>query len=213
MKRSKIILIISIMISALLFITGCGSNDKVEEEKEETKVEATIEEKDNKGIYEKVKEEYDRNSEAIMNNEKIKDLSGEDVNKEYVISKAKEAEASVLEIENNTDKIVTIQRIVSLDDLVHNTSKETAVDVLNYIIEEYETNKLRGGKNTVQYLYLTTFLEKSLNEYDDLKFAEDMLFDMNTICKDTIRQLDLSSIQANVDQVNEVIDSVKNEIN
>lgn len=201
------------MISALLFITGCGSNDKVEEEKEETKVEATIEEKDNKGIYEKVKEEYDRNSEAIMNNEKIKDLSGEDVNKEYVISKAKEAEASVLEIENNTDKIVTIQRIVSLDDLVHNTSKETAVDVLNYIIEEYETNKLRGGKNTVQYLYLTTFLEKSLNEYDDLKFAEDMLFDMNTICKDTIRQLDLSSIQANVDQVNEVIDSVKNEIN
>ena len=211
MKINKIIISLAIILT-LTLVGGCSSNNKTQE-KEEANVETKVEEKENKSTYDKIADEYNKNFEAIKNNEKIKDLSGEDVNKEYVISKAKEAEASVLEIENNTDKMVTIQRIVTLDDIVHNISKETVVDILNYIIEEYEINKLRGGKNTLQYLYLTTFLEKALNEYDELKFAEDMLFDMNTICKDTIRQLDLRSIQANVDQVNEVINDVKNKIN
>lgn len=211
MKINKIIISLAIILT-LTLVGGCSSNNKTQE-KEEANVETKVEEKENKSTYDKIADEYNKNFEAIKNNEKIKDLNKEDVNKEYVISKAEEAQSTVVEIENNSDKVSAIDKLVYNDDLIHNTSKETVINVLNYIIEEYEANKLRGGKDTLKYMYLTTFLDKSLDNYDDLEFAKKMIYDMNTICKDTIRQLDLKSIKTNVDQVNEVLDTVKDKLN
>lgn len=211
MKFNKIIISLAIILT-LALVGGCSSDNKAQE-KEEANVETKVEGKGNESAYDKIADEYNKNFEAIKNNEKIKDLSKEDVNKEYVISKAEEAQNTVAEIENNSDKVSTIDKLVYNDDLIHNTSKEAVIDVLNYIIEEYEINKLRGGEDTLKYMYLTAFLDKALDNYDDLEFAKKMISDMNTICKDTIRQLDLASIQANVDQVNEVLDKVKDKIN
>lgn len=141
-----------------------------------------------------------------------KQVEEKNITKEYVLKRAKEAQNTASSIENNSDKIVSIIRSVDEDIASSEVSNKTVVEILDYVIEKYEINKLRGGKDTLKYMYLTTFLNEQVAKNDNLEFASDVVYNMNTICKDTIRQLDLSMIQANINQVDDAIEQVKEKL-
>lgn len=199
--------LISVLLCGMLSLTGCSSNETKQEEVEVNGIES-----ERKSVYYEIKDEYDSKFELINNNEKLKDLE-EKVTIDYILNKSKEAKDLVLDIENNSDKVSTIERIVVLDDIANHIEQDTIIDTLNYIIDKYEINKLRDGENTIDYLYITVLLEKIIQDNGELVIAKDMIHDMKQVCKDTIRQLDLSIIQSNIDQIDNEIDKVKNNIN
>ena len=55
-------------------------------------------------------------------------------------------------------------------------------------------------------------LRKVIKDNEELVIAKNMICDMNQVCKDTIRQLDLSMIQSNINQIDNEIDKVKSNI-
>ena len=194
-----------VLLLGIFSLTGCSSDASKKGEVNEKNSEV-------KSVYQEIKDEYDSKFEKIYNNEKLKDIS-EDINVDYILKKSEEAKELVLSIDNNSDKVSAIEKLVALDDIANHIDKDTTIETLNYIIGRYEINKLREEDHTIKYLYITTLLHKVIKDNEELIIAKDMIYDMNQVCKDTIRQLDLSIIQSNIDQIDNEIDKVKNNIN
>lgn len=159
---------------------------------------------------EEVNEVYNNNIDDIMNGEQIRELPIDDITKDYIILKSKEAADLVNQCESNNDKIDTIDKIVSLDDFEHNSSEEVTKDILKYIINEYKDNKLQDEEKVLEYLYISRYLDKVLDNYSDtnLELADDMVFDMYQICKGCIRK-DKESIKPNEEQVEDILNNIE----
>ena len=159
---------------------------------------------------EEVNEVYNNNIDDIMNGEQIRELPIDDITKDYIILKSKEAADLVNQCESNNDKIDAIDKIVSLDDFEHNSSEEVTKDILKYIINEYKDNKLQDEEKVLEYLYISRYLDKVLDNYSDpnLKLADDMVFDMYQICKGCIRK-DKESIKPNEEQVEDILNNIE----
>ena len=196
--------IIMVLLLGIITLTGCAKNNKGQDTVNEVNT-------DVKSVYQEIKDEYDSKFEMIYNNEKLKDIK-EDITLDYILNKSEQAKELVLDIDNNSDKVSTIEKIVVLDDIDNHIDKETTIEVLNYIIGRYEINKLRDENHTIKYLYITSLLDKVISDNEELVIAKDMIFDMSQVCKDSIRKLDLSMIQSNINQIDKEIDKVKSNI-
>ena len=196
--------IIMVLLLGIITLTGCAKNNKGQDTVNEVNT-------DVKSVYQEIKDEYDSKFEMIYNNEKLKDIE-EDITLDYILNKSEQAKELVLDIDNNSDKVSTIEKIVVLDDIANHIDKETTIEILSYIIGRYEINKLREEDHTIKYLYITSLLEKVIKDNEELVIAKNMICDMNQVCKDTIRQLDLSMIQSNINQIDKEIDKVKSNI-
>ena len=193
-----------LILVLVLLMTGCSNTETSTDNESKDKVEIG-----NYSTYEEVKKEYDNNIEAIMNKEQLRQLNIKEIDRDYIINKSKEAEEIANTLENNSDKIDTIDMIVTLDDLSNNTSEDVMIEVLDYLITEYEDNKLED--NTLQDLYIAKYLDKRLDNHSNMKDADQMAFDMYQICKDRIRE-DSSNIKSNEEQIDKVINKVKESI-
>ena len=172
--------------------------------------------------YEEVEEEYNKNLEKLMNNEQIRKLDRENIDLENILEYANKSEELSNGIESCNKKIQLVEQLVSLDDLEHNTTLDTIKDTIRYVISEYENNNY--ANNLLQFLYLTKYLDKALDNYSNMEKANEMVFDMYQITKDTIRVNDpkfeenlkndlFNSIEANKKQINKYIASVKESLN
>jgi len=202
-----------ILISTLTFSTvGCG-NDSAENTTNTNNTEVGIESTINLDYiqsYEDVKKAYEENFETIMNKEQLRELDYKNITLDTILEYANKGIEISDTIEKNSDKISTIEKLVSLNDLVNNTTQEVVKDTVKYVISEYENGNLE--KDPIKNLYITRFLDVRLDKLPNLSKADEMVFDMYQICKDSIRGLN-DGIESNKEQINEVIEFVKGTLN
>lgn len=203
--------IIGIIMASALMITfvGCSNDSNNVENNTDNNIETTIS-LDNIQSYEDVKQAYTENFEKIMNKETLQELDYKNITLDTILEYANKGVEIANTIEKNGDKISTIEKLVVLNDLANNTTQEVVKDTLKYIISEYENGNLE--KEPIKNLYITRFLDIRLDKLPNLSKADEMVFDMYQICKDSIRGLK-DSIESNKDQVNEVIEFVKGSLN
>lgn len=210
MKLKKKILVLTLASTIALTVIGCNKKEEVKETNENTsKVESVN--LDNLNNYEDIKNAYNQNIEKIMNKEQIRELDMMNIKLDDVLDYAKKASDISSKEEESSDKIDTIDKLVSLNDLEHNTTKETMEETLKYIISEFESNNLNNTDKILEYKYVVRFLDKRLQNHPNMSAASDMIGDMNQICKDLIRN-DNSRMDANIYQVNKNINTVKSSI-
>ncbi len=207
MKINKKILGLIIVASISFAFTGCSSNSSNSDTQQSVETSSNDIDLSNLSTYEDVKLAYEQNLEKIMNKEQVQQLDNITFNN--VLEYAKKSSDIVSTIENDSDKISTIDKLVSIDDLSNNTSQDVMEECLKYIISEYEKNNLQDENKIFEYQYITRYLDKRLDNHKNMKDADDMVFDMYQITKDTIRG-DSSSIDSNLKQINDKINSVKN---
>lgn len=212
MKLKKKILSLVLISGISLVTVACGDNDVKEVPKQTEKQNTENISLDNLKTYDDVKLAYDQNLEKIMNKEKLRELDMMNINKDDVLDYAKKASELCNNIEGSSDRIGTKDKLVTLNDLSNNTTQETMEDILKYVISEYESNKLQDSDKVLEYQYILRYLDKRLDNHPNMKVADEMVEDMNQICKDYIRN-DNSRMDANIEQVNDNINSVKNIIN
>lgn len=210
MKLKKKIIILTLASSIALTVIGCNKKEDVKETNESTsKVESVN--LDNLKTYENVKNAYDQNIDKIMNKEQLRELDMMNIKSDDVLNYAKKASEISSGVENSSDKIDTIDKLVSLNDLENNTTQETMEDTLKYIMSEFENNNLNDSNKVLEYKYITKYLDKRLQNHPNMNVASDMIADMDQICKDLIRN-DNSRMDSNVSQVNKNLNTVKSTI-
>lgn len=207
MKINKKILGLIIVASISFAFTGCSSNSDNSDTQQSVETSSDNIDLSNLSTYEDVNLAYEQNLEKIMNKEQIQEL--DNITFDKVLEYAKKSSDFVSTIENDNDKISTIDKLVSIDDLSNNTSKDVMEECLKYIINEYEKNNLQDESKAFEYQYITRYLDKKLDNHPNMKDADDMIFDMYQITKDTVRGISYSA-DANIEQVNDKISSVKN---
>ncbi|UEL48319.1 hypothetical protein [Terrisporobacter hibernicus] len=213
MKFNKKLLGLVIVSTLTLSFVGCGSSELDEQKESEKQAEQQQEtnvDLNNLTSYEDVKSAYDANIEKIMNKEQVQELDMKSIKLDDVIEKANKAKDIVDTIENTSDKISTIDKLVSIDDLSNNTTEDTMKETLKYIIAEYENGNLENNPETS--LYIVRYLDTRLDNHPNMKDADELVFDMYQICKDTIRGIE-DSIDSNKEQINEKLQSVKSSLN
>ncbi|GAA0100834.1 hypothetical protein UT300012_15490 [Paraclostridium bifermentans] len=145
MKLKKKVIILTLASSMALTIIGCNKKEDVKETNESTsKIESVN--LDNLKTYEDVKNAYDQNIDKIMNKEQLRELDMMNIKSDDVLNYAKKASEISSGVENSSDKIDTIDKLVSLNDLENNTTQETMEDTLKYIMSEFENNNLNDSK-------------------------------------------------------------------
>lgn len=210
MKLKKKIIILTLASSIALTVIGCNKKEDVKETNESTAKVENIN-LDNLKTYEDVKNAYDQNIDKIMNKEQLRELDMMNIKLDDVLDYAKKASDISSATENSSDKIDTIDKLVSLNDLENNTTQETMEDTLKYIISEFESNNLNDSNKVLEYKYITRYLDKRLQNHPNMNTASDMITDMDQICKDLIRN-DNSRMDANLSQVNKNLNNVKSTI-
>lgn len=210
MKLKKKVIILTLASSMALTIIGCNKKEDVKETNESTsKIESVN--LDNLKTYEDVKNAYDQNIDKIMNKEQLRELDMMNIKSDDVLNYAKKASEISSGVENSSDKIDTIDKLVSLNDLENNTTQETMEDTLKYIMSEFENNNLNDSNKVLEYKYITKYLDKRLQNHPNMNVASDMITDMDQICKDLIRN-DNSRMDSNISQVNKNLNTVKSTI-
>ncbi|MCC0638394.1 hypothetical protein [Clostridioides sp. ES-S-0001-02] len=150
-----------------------------------------------------VEEVYNKNSEQIIKKEKIRnDINSNEIALENVLNHAKNSKTILNQTSNISEKIDLSGKLVSIDDLQHNTSNKVIEDTLNYIIKEYKNNKLNNKDKLEEYLYLTRYLDKVSMSVNKFKDKEKMIFDMYQIVKGRMRN---ENVDENIRQVNELL--------
>lgn len=210
MKLKKKIIILTLASFMALTVIGCNKKEDVKETNESTsKVESVN--LDNLKTYEDVKNAYDQNIDKIMNKEQLRELDMMSIKSDDVLNYAKNASEISSGVENSSDKVDTIDKLVSLNDLENNTTQETMEDTLKYIISEFKNNNLNDSNKVLEYKYITRYLDKRLQNHPNMNVASDMITDMDQICKDLIRN-DNSRMDSNISQVNKKLNTVKSTI-
>ena len=200
-----------LLISSLAFI-GCNEGENIDNKSNEsTPVEQQANDEKEIKTPDDVNNAYKVNLDKITNGEKLITLNMKEITKDVVLDYANKAGEIANQAESSSDKIDTVEKLVSLHDLKNNTSQDVMEEVLGYIIGEYESNQFNDESKLYQNLYITRYLDKRLDNHKNLSKADSMVSDMNQIIKDRIRE-DNSRIEANIEQVNKNINFVKHQI-
>lgn len=214
-KKTLIWVIVVIVILIVVAIAPGEEKDNKNDSNNNTEVEYL---KENFTTYEEITEGYNKNLEKIMNKEQLRELDMMNITLENILEYSNMSKEISDKVDSYNDKISAVEKLVSLDDLEHNTTQDAMTETIKYVIEEYESGSYIN--NSIQFLYLTRYLDKRLDNHPNMKNVDEMTFDMYQIIKDTIRVNDpnikedlkselLNSIEANKEQVNKNIISVK----
>lgn len=206
----KIFIGMLVVISLFSFI-GCGG-----QENSDITDNAKLEEDNSIDIGsistpEEVKEAYNQNLEKISNKEELLELDIKEITKDKVIEYSNKATEIATKASSTTDKIDTIDKLVTLNDLSNNTSQEVMEEVIKHVIGQFENGTLTDSSVIHQNLYITRYLDKRLDNHPNLSKVDSAISNMNQIIKDTLRE-DNSRIEENMNQINKNIDFIKSQI-
>lgn len=146
-----------------------------------------------------LKEAYDSKLNDIMDGKQVQKLDKDKIKSDDVINIAKSSKNLIKQADSNTEKVNLSGYLVSVDDLSHNTTDTVKSEIYDYIVSEYKDNKLKDKDKFYEYLYLTRYLDKSLEDSDE---RSSTVFDMYQIVKDNYRGLDT---EENESQVNKAL--------
>lgn len=207
--KNKISSVLLVLVVSLSMVACDTADNNIEEVSNQNEIQNSENiSLDNLETYEDINLAYEQNINKIMNKEQLRELDMMNITKDNVLNYAKKASELCSSIEGFTDKIDTVNKLVSLNDLSNNTTQETMEDTIKYIISEYENNKLQDGDKVLEYQYILRYLDKRLDNHPNMKIIDDLVLDMYQICNDYLRD-DNSRIDANIDQINSNIPIVK----
>lgn len=204
-------------------VEATNDNEESEQEGEDTLTEAKSEASlddttvskiniDDIQTMEEVEAAYVENFEFIQNKEDFRKLDINSVDFNTVISYAERSITLLNTVEDDSmnTKIDGSAKIVSVDNLDHNTSQVVMEEVAVYVIGLWESDMIitDNSEELLINLYLTRYLDKRLDNHPNLEVVDDVIFDIYQIIKDTLRE-DTSSIDANTEQINNDINNVK----
>lgn len=178
----KSILRKSILCILMLGLAGCSANN------------SSVKLKDLK-TPEEVNKVYEANKEKLDNEEKLQDLnikSFDEVAK--YANKSKEITSDLKKTENKLD---TIDKLVALDDLYGNTSKDIKQEAMNYLIDQYKNEKLADELEDNYYLasYITSKSDPdNADIYDIAKVMKDYIKDTMILVNNEYDQNDKGSL-------------------
>ena len=159
--------------------------------------------------YETVEKAYDENLQKIMKGEKIQDLDSSKITLEEIIKKSEKAVELSSNAKTSDDKIYSIGKVVSLDDLANNTTKEVVTETLNYVLGEYESGAFFD--NLEKNLYLTRYLNNATKK-QSMTTENSLSFSLYQIAKDTLRMNDKEFKAKTKDELNKNIELNKAEV-
>ncbi len=159
--------------------------------------------------YETVEKAYDENLQKIMKGEKIQDLDSSKITLEEIIKKSEKAVELSSNAKTSDDKIYAIGKVVSLDDLANNTTKEVVTKTLNYVLGEYESGAFFD--NLEKNLYLTRYLNNATKK-QSMTTENALSFSLYQIAKDTLRMNDKEFKAKTKDELNKNIELNKAEV-
>lgn len=133
----KSILKKSILCILMLGLVGCNSNS------------SSVNLADLK-TPEEVNKAYEENKDKLENEEKLQNLNIKSFDK--VAKYANKSKAITSHLEQTEDKLKTIDKLVALDDLYANTSKDIKQEAMNYLIDQYKNEKLTDDLEDNYYL-------------------------------------------------------------
>lgn len=144
---------------------------------------------------EEVNKAYEANKEKLDNEEKLQDLnikSFDEVAK--YANKSKEITSDLKKTEN---KLNTIDKLVALDDLYGNTSKDIKQEAMNYLIDQYKSEKLADELEDNYYLasYIVSKSDPdNADIYDIAKVMKDYIKDTMILVNNEYDQNDKGSL-------------------
>ena len=144
-----------------------------------------------------LKNAYNSKLNDIMNKKQIQELDKDKITSNDVINIAKSSKSLIGQASSNSQKIDLSGYLVSLNDLNHNTTDTVKNEIYEYLVSEYKSNKLKDKDNFYEYLYLTRYLDKSLDDSDE---RSSTVFDMYQIVKDNYRGLDTEENESQVNK-------------
>lgn len=178
----KSILRKSVLCILMLGLVGCSANN------------SSVKLRDLK-TPEEVNKVYEANKEKLDNEEKLQDLnikSFDEVAK--YANKSKEITSDLKKTENKLD---TIDKLVALDDLYGNTSKDIKQEAMNYLIDQYKNEKLADELEDNYYLasYITSKSDPdNADIYDIAKVMKDYIKDTMILVNNEYDQNDKGSL-------------------
>lgn len=178
----KSILRKSVLCILMLGLVGCNANN------------SSVKLRDLK-TPEEVNKVYEANKEKLDNEEKLQDLnikSFDEVAK--YANKSKEITSDLKKTEN---KLNTIDKLVALDDLYGNTSKDIKQEAMNYLIDQYKSEKLADELEDNYYLasYITSKSDPhNADIYDIAKVMKDYIKDTMILVNNEYDQNDKGSL-------------------
>lgn len=178
----KSILRKSVLCILMLGLAGCSANN------------SSVKLRDLK-TPEEVNKVYEANKEKLDNEEKLQDLnikSFDEVAK--YANKSKEITSDLKKTENKLD---TIDKLVALDDLYGNTSKDIKQEAMNYLIDQYKNEKLADELEDNYYLasYITSKSDPdNADIYDIAKVMKDYIKDTMILVNNEYDQNDKGSL-------------------
>lgn len=178
----KSILRKSVLCILMLGVVGCSANN------------SSVKLRDLK-TPEEVNKVYEANKEKLDNEEKLQDLnikSFDEVAK--YANKSKEITSDLKKTENKLD---TIDKLVALDDLYGNTSKDIKQEAMNYLIDQYKNEKLADELEDNYYLasYITSKSDPdNADIYDIAKVMKDYIKDTMILVNNEYDQNDKGSL-------------------
>lgn len=146
-----------------------------------------------------LKKAYNSKLNDIMDGKQVQKLDKDKIKSDDVINIAKSSKDLIKQANSNTEKVNLSGYLVAVDDLSHNTTDIVKSEIYDYIVSEYKNNKLKDKDKFYEYLYLTRYLDKSLDDSDE---RSSTVFDMYQIVKDNYRDLDT---EENESQVNKAL--------
>lgn len=184
--------------------TSEDKSTKEQKENTDNKIDLT-----NLDSYETVEKAYDENLQKIMKGEKIQNLDSSKINLEEIIKKAEKAKELSSSAKTSEDKIYAIGKVVSLDDLANNTTKEILTETLNYVLGEYESGAF--FENLEKNLYLTRYLNNATKK-QSMTTENELSFSLYQIAKDTLRMNDKEFKTKTKEELTQIIELNKNEV-
>lgn len=178
----KSILKKSILCILMLCLVGCNSNS------------SSVNLADLK-TPEEVNKAYEENKDKLENEEKLQNINIKSFDK--VAKYANKSKAITSHLEQTEDKLKTIDKLVALDDLYANTPKDIKQEAMNYLIDQYKSEKLADELEDNYYLasYITSKSDPdNADIYDIAKVMKDYIKDTMILVNNEYDQNDKGSL-------------------
>ncbi|MGL5069281.1 MAG: hypothetical protein ACRC6T_15975 [Sarcina sp.] len=215
----KKVAIVFLLISSLALI-GCGSGDKVDlntsKKVENEEINPFAKKDEILRTAKEVDDEYSTNRKNIVARKQIRKLEEDEVDKDDVIEYSKKSVLVAYTNEKSkiSNKIRTVERLVMLDDLHHNTSDNVRVNVMLCLLELWEDGgfmETLTEDEGLELFYLTKYLDLALEENPLFSSADDIAHNMNLIIEDNLKGK-TRKIEEYKSNIEPLVESVKKQL-
>ena len=165
---------------------------------------------------EEIDEEYSINRENIVARKQIKKLDESRIDKASILEYSKNAtlSANTNKKDRASNKIKTVEKLVLLDDLHHNTSDGVIVDVTLHLLDLWKNGtfmEILTEDEKLELLYVTGYLDLALEGNPFFTSADSVIRNMKLMIEDKLKgkARKIEEYKSNIDKL---VDSVRSQL-